>query len=180
VFVCPSDPNKGLAPTNSFDYQVPRLSYVSNEVLMGRPRAHFTAVSDSEIDDTSSLIMLTDMTNYKFGIGGSSGASGAAPKSHRPTNAFNPWNNDSAGAASYAYVTAAEAYAAEQSAKNATDYLNTEDQTHLRYNGITRHSGGANYSFADGHVKWMKIDDTISRRLWGNYFYSLNNDAPVN
>jgi len=35
--------------------------------------------------------------------------------------------------------------------------------------GATRHNGGANYGFADGHVKWLKptaITDRLDRCLW--------------
>ena len=157
MFVCPSDKEKGLLPTNTFDYQVPRISYISNEVLMGRPRAHFSSVSSAEVEYPSDLIAVAETTDYKYGIGGSSGPSGGAPKSHRPANAFTPWNNDSTYAASYQYVS----------------------QTHLRYCSSGRHNDGCNYVFADGHAKWLKGQQTINYRLWGTRFYSLANDAPI-
>ncbi len=179
LFVCPSDRNKGIAPTNSFDLQAPRISYISNEVLMGRPRAHFSVVSEAEIEEPSSLIAVAEITDYVYGIGGSSGPSGAAVKSHRPTNAFTPWNNDSGYAASYSYCSDADWQAAEASAAAASDYLNDESQTHLRYCSRERHNGGCNYAFADGHAKWYKPEATLSGRLWGTRFYSLVNDAPI-
>jgi prepilin-type N-terminal cleavage/methylation domain-containing protein/prepilin-type processing-associated H-X9-DG protein len=179
LFVCSSDKNKGLDPTNTFDYQAPKISYISNEVLMGRPRAHFTAVGMAEVEAPADLIALAEITDYKYGIGGSSGPSGAAPKSHRPTNAFVPWNNDGSAAVSYVYATAADWEAAEATAQAATGYLNDENQTHLRYAARVRHNGGSNYTFADGHSKWLNPQVTLSSRLWGNWFYSLYNDAPV-
>ena len=178
VFVCPSDKNKGLAPTNTFDYQVPALSYVSNEVLMGRPRAHFRAVSMAAVDAPAELIALTDMTDYPMAVGGSSGPSGAALKSHRPANACTPWDNDSAASASYTTLTAGEAQAAFDAAAAATAPLG-EGEAHIKYTSPDRHTGGANYCFADGHVKWMKYDTALKNRLWGTRYYSLTNSAPI-
>ena len=86
LWVCNSDPNKGVQPTNTFDYQAPKISYLGNELLMGRPKVNFKVVSESELDDASTLIAVAEMTNYPFAIGGSSSASGAALKSHRPAN----------------------------------------------------------------------------------------------
>ena len=179
MFVCPSDKEKGLLPTNTFDYQVPRISYISNEVLMGRPRAHFSSVSSAEVEYPSDLIAVAETTDYKYGIGGSSGPSGGAPKSHRPANAFTPWNNDSTYAASYQYVSYTDWAAAEASAAAAADFINDESQTHLRYCSSGRHNDGCNYVFADGHAKWLKGQQTINYRLWGTRFYSLANDAPI-
>ena len=179
LFVCPSDKNKGLDPTNAFDLQAPRISYISNEVLMGRPRAQFRVVTDAMVEDPSSLIAIAEITDYKYGIGGTSGPSGDANKSHRPANAVNPWNNDSTWAAAYAYVSDADWAAAETSAAAATSYLNDETQTHLRYAARVRHNGGCNYAFADGHAKWMPPSATLVNRLWGTRFYSLFNNAPI-
>jgi prepilin-type processing-associated H-X9-DG protein len=55
---------------------------------------------------------------------------------------------------------------------------------------FTRHSGGSNYSFCDGHSKWYRLDQTIpggpsedlstpvkttDHRLWGEWNYSGSN-----
>jgi prepilin-type processing-associated H-X9-DG protein len=36
-----------------------------------------------------------------------------------------------------------------------------------------RHSGGANYTFADGHAKFYRFDQTINpnRFLWGRTYF---------
>lgn len=180
VFVCPSDKSRGLAPTNSFDYQVPHLSYVANEAVMGRPRAFFRAVSQADIEDASGTILLADMTDYPNGIGGSSGTSGIAYKSHRPTNAFDPWNNDSTYATSYNYVSLTNANAAFDAAKNATAPFTDSTYSHLSYMSPDRHNGGSNYTFSDGHSKWMKFENTLTNRLWGQRVYSIQGQPPVN
>ena len=72
LFVCPGDKNKGLDPTNpTLDYQAPKISYIYNEVLMGRPRSQFRSVGLAEVEAPAELIAFCDITDYKFGIGGS-------------------------------------------------------------------------------------------------------------
>ncbi|MDI9583625.1 MAG: DUF1559 domain-containing protein [Acidobacteriota bacterium] len=178
LYVCPSDKNKGLAPTNTFDYQAPKISYISNEVIMGRPRPHFTSVGLAEVEAPAELICVSEITDYPYAIGGSSGPSGDAYKSHRPVNCTNPWNNDSTYAASYAQLTPDECKAAFDAAKAATAMMG-EEVGHIRYTTPDRHNGGANYAFADGHAKWMKFDQVLQGRHYGNRYYSLINNAPI-
>ncbi|MBI5831912.1 MAG: hypothetical protein HZB16_06285 [Armatimonadetes bacterium] len=145
---------------------------------MGRPRAHFRSVNMAAVDAPAELIALTDMTDYPMAVGGSSGASGAALKSHRPANATNPWDNDAGAAASYNTLTAGEAQAAFAAAAAATAPLG-EGEAHIKYTSPDRHTGGSNYCFADGHVKWMKFDQALKNKLWGTRFYSLTTNAPI-
>jgi prepilin-type N-terminal cleavage/methylation domain-containing protein/prepilin-type processing-associated H-X9-DG protein len=179
LFVCPGDKSKGLAPTNTFDFQAPRISYISNEGLMGRPRAHFTSVSESEIEAPSELIAIAEITDYPEAIGGSSGPSGVAYKSHRPANLTNPWNNDSTYAASYVQLTPAEVRATRVLVEQATGMMD-ESTDHSKYLGWWRHDGGANYAFADGHAKWLGIDSVLKNYYFGRRYYSLVNNAPIN
>ena len=178
LFVCPSDKNKGLAPTNPFDYQAPHLSYISNEALMGRPRAFFTAVSQAEVEAPAEFVAFCENTDYPYAIGGSSGTSGNAYKSHRPMNATNPWNNDTTYAASYSQLTPAECASAFDAARNATGMMD-ESTPHIKYISPDRHNGGANYCFADGHAKWLKIDAVLEGHYFGRKYYSLPGDPPI-
>jgi prepilin-type processing-associated H-X9-DG protein len=49
-----------------------------------------------------------------------------------------------------------------------------------------RHNGGSNYSFADGHAKWFKFDQTLNpiNFMWGEKWYpaprtnALENPCP--
>ena len=36
-----------------------------------------------------------------------------------------------------------------------------------------RHNGGANYTFFDGHAKWMRLEQTLepAHFLWGDRWY---------
>ncbi|MCE5238787.1 DUF1559 domain-containing protein [bacterium] len=182
IYVCPGDKNKGLEPTNSFDIQAPRISYISNEVVMGRPRAHYRAVSLSAIEEPASLICLAEITDYPYAIGGSSGASGVAYKSHRPANvlcAANT-NNDSAETGPpYAQATMGECQAAFEQAASLTGML-AEGPTHAIYLSPNRHNGGANYCFCDGHAKWQKFGTALSNHEFGTRFYSIASNGAIN
>ena len=179
LFVCPSDKNKGLAPTNAFDNQAPKISYISNEVLMGRPRSHFKAVTLAQLEAPAELAAICEITDNPYAIGGSSGPSGDAYKSHRPANLTNSWNNDSGFAASYTQLTADEVEAALAAADAATGMMD-ESVNHARYMALKRHNGGMNISFADGHAKWVNLGQLVSNRYMGTRYYSLMNEAPIN
>ena len=182
LFVCSSDKSKGLAPTNTFDLQPPKISYIANETVMGRPRAHYHAVGLAELDDPTGVIMIGEITDYPYAIGGSSGASGVAYKSHRPANVFTAscTNSDSAPAGPpFTQASMGECQAAFDQAAALTDML-AEGPTHAIYLSPTRHNGGANYAFCDGHAKWMKFGSTLSNYNWGSRFYSMNGSPAIN
>jgi prepilin-type processing-associated H-X9-DG protein len=180
IFVCPSDKSGGLVPTNpGLDFQVPKLSYIPNEAIMGRPRAWFTPTSDAALDRAADTILLCDMTDYPLAMGGSSGISGAALKSHRPTNCTNPWNNDTSYSATYNQLTEAEADAAFAGAASATAPMD-ETLPHIKYISPDRHNGGANYTFADGHAKWERFGATLTGHMWGSRYYDLPGMPPIN
>lgn len=184
LFVCPSDPNGGQLPTNTFDQQAPRISYTANSALLPRKRRTADAgntVALAAVDETAKLIMLTEMSDTAQCVQGTSVASGAALKSHRSTNAL---ALDASGAqfsgeyaatatlpASLYAVTAAKAKADTDACKvtAATTY------SHLTYTAPERHLEGANYTFADGHVKWYRLSQTLQPNnfLWGTKFYPL-------
>jgi prepilin-type N-terminal cleavage/methylation domain-containing protein/prepilin-type processing-associated H-X9-DG protein len=178
LFVCPSDPNKGLAPTNAFDMQVPRISYIANETVFARPRAFFQVVGLSAVEEPAGLISLAEITNYPFAIGGSSGPSGAAYKSHRPVNCTTPWNNDTGWTPPYAQLTAADAQNAFAAAAAATGMMD-ESTPHIKYISPDRHNGGANYTFFDGHSKFQKFDSTLTSYMWGRKYYT-GGGIPIN
>ncbi len=182
LFVCNSDRNKGLAPTNAFDLQAPRISYISNEVIMGRPRAHYKAVGQAELEAPASIIMLGEITDYPYAIGGSSGASGVAYKSHRPANVFaSSCTNSDAAPAGPPFIQASSQECAEAFAYAETlTAMMDEGPTHAIYLSPDRHNGGSNYTFADGHAKWEKFNNTLQNRQWGTRFYSLIGSPPIN
>jgi prepilin-type N-terminal cleavage/methylation domain-containing protein/prepilin-type processing-associated H-X9-DG protein len=182
LFVCPGDKNKGLDPTNSFDQQAPKISYISNEVVMGRPRPHFQSVSQAAIDEPANLIIVAEITDYPYAIGGSSGPSGVAYKSHRPANVFTSscTNSDSAPAGPpFTQASYQECQAAFTQAASLSDML-AEGPTNAIYLSPDRHNGGSNYCYADGHAKWQKFQNVLSGYQFGTRFYSMSGSPAIN
>ena len=188
IFVCPSDKSRGLVPTNGsvvdgtgFDYQAPHLSYIANELIMGRPKANFRSVSSAALQSPSDTIALAEITDYPYAVGGSSTASGAALKSHRPFNFMTAAdsNMDGSNHTPLHQCTYDEALTAFASAAALTAPDLTETVSHVRYISPDRHNGGANYTFADGHAKWMQFSSVLQNYYGGVQGWSLYNTPPV-
>ncbi len=205
LFVCPSDANGGVSPTNCVvannpgcsasqtyqtagltDLQVPRLSYIANETLMPRKKgstvAHLNVVNESAVDETASVILVSEMANNYGNLNGSSGSGGTAIKSHRPTSGYSA---DAGGDAEYDaenLTTPASSVYAVPVAK-ALQYIKTPGggAPHIQYTQLDRHFDGSNHLFADGHVKWLRPSATLNPAnfLWGRFVYSWGNHAVV-
>jgi len=106
VWVCPSDPNKGIRPDNApcaswldtvtlgCEAQVPRLSYIANSAILPRKRGPVDApnvVSVAAVDAPADVIAIAEMTsNLNCILLGSTGQTNVEKrnKSHRPVNAM--------------------------------------------------------------------------------------------
>ncbi|RYG69910.1 DUF1559 domain-containing protein [bacterium] len=205
IFVCPSDAGGGLAPTNYIgdndgfgvpagqtpqaavrDIQAHRLSYIANELIMPRKRRTSdpaNVVSMASVDESSSVIMIAEMTPLASCINDTSGASGVAFKSHRPTNGIknadgSVYDGEAAASinqANYLPLTMADVAAATTACTTSS----AAGQHHIAYTvkANDRHLDGANYTFADGHAKWYRLEQTIRPQgfLWGKANYSAGN-----
>jgi prepilin-type N-terminal cleavage/methylation domain-containing protein/prepilin-type processing-associated H-X9-DG protein len=209
VFVCPSDPNKGLAPDNppcspftdvntpGCEAQVPRLSYLPNSAILPRKRGPQDAprtVAVAAVDAPANVIAVAEMTSHLNCIFlGSTGQgnTGRRNKSHRPVNAM----MRSAGGGEWAGQSTADAggsiYAVtRQAAEGPEGWGGPSDSglianqsgcrgtaadggLHIRFMEPGRHSGGSNYTFADGHSKFMKFEASINPAnfQWGRIYY---------
>ncbi len=199
-YVCPSMSNGGWAPTcftggfNAYnepitppdgqvdatggqDYQVPRISYTVNELIM--PRKKSSAVSwlqqvrDSTLLSPGKEILVCEFTDDFQRLMGTSPGGGAALKSHRPasaiglTNVSGEYNSETAGLSGNAYaVTVASARAAAASP--------TATSIHFNYVQWDRHRDKPNYVFADGHCEPKEVGETLDPNnfLWGKKVYS--------
>jgi prepilin-type N-terminal cleavage/methylation domain-containing protein/prepilin-type processing-associated H-X9-DG protein len=197
LFVCPSDASGGIAPTNCTkpaclasgqtfqtsgidDVQVPRLSYIANEVLMPRKKyatIPLNVVNESAVESPASVISLAEMASSPNNLNGTSSTGGAAIKSHRPTSGL---AEGSATAEYEAEDGTSTIYAV--SAATAKDAMDNPSggKPRIMYASYKRHLDGGNYLFADGHAKWMKIETTLNPNnfLWGKRVYSAGN-API-
>lgn len=196
IFVCPSDKNRGLAPTNFIgnnlgfgvpsgqiaqvntiqDNQAPRLSYIANGAVISRKRRTAdpgNVVPIAAMDAPASTIMIAEMTDSVPCINGASAASGVAFKTHRNTHAVKTaagalfTGETEASGIPLMAITPAEAATAFNVCRAGT-------VTHFAaYMAPIRHSDGANYTFSDGHSKFHKFNQTINPTsyLWGTRYY---------
>ncbi len=200
-----SDNNQGYgAPAgqtpqyNVQDDQAPRLSYSANSNVLPRKRRTVDpaqVVSDGLVDAPANEILITSLTSSPGCIADTSVASGAAFKSHRSTNAFSTAASGQATAkwagevaADYTNPVYAVQYTqittpvdifdtcAKAAAGSANPYV------HLTYTAPRRFSGGSNYTFADGHAKWYRLDATLNPTafLWGTKLHPGDNKPILN
>ena len=202
AYVCPSMENGGWAPTcftggvNGYgeaitpppgqndatggcDFQVPRISYTVNEVLMPRKKydagatAALMQVKDNLLKSPSDEIMMAEFTDSVSRIMGSSSAGGDALKSHRPTSGLAKDTGNTQTAYDSETGTATVLYAVS-SASAKTFAGGDANQLHLNYVQWDRHSKRGNYLFADGHSEAKTLDETLDPNsfLWGKRAYS--------
>lgn len=201
LYVCPSDPAGGLVPTNPHDptysaalngkdAQVPRLSYTVNAAIMPRKRRSSdpaNVVALSSVEDTSQVIMVAEFSNTAACVNDTSNQTDPSfkNKSHRPTNAFmlDTSGTKFKGEATADYPATGVYAATPAIVTPQFDSCKTspgDTYVQIVYTEPTRHLGGANYTFADGHVKWHKLEQTLNpdNFMWGKKLYS-GNSIPV-
>jgi len=158
------------------DKQAPRLSYINNYNVI--PAHDFLPLSMTAYDTPASTIVFTNRRAGRVGL---------------MTTDFGAWKGltgfKTIGAASFMKDTPCAfhqqgtdyTYSTREDAANGL-INNTDDGTPttlVRVN-YTRFNGGANYTFADGHAKYHKIEQTLnpSNFLWGDKHYPSH--APWN
>ena len=190
--------NPGAATFNAGiqDNQAPRLSYGCNEQVMPRPRGGVGGRTVGQpqhsvllnlIDAPSSTIAVTEFTNNANALSGS-GTGGTTNKSHRPVSGLQSAADDSGkspydtdvnpvpGAYALTVVGANAAYAAAP-----TVPIGDKNYAHIIYTANGRHTGGNNYAFCDGHVKYLRIEQTLqcNNFLWGTQTFNEASPRPV-
>ncbi|MCX6986214.1 MAG: prepilin-type N-terminal cleavage/methylation domain-containing protein [Lentisphaerae bacterium] len=197
TYVCPSMKNGGWAPTcftgnvNAFgeavtapdgqttsggvDFQVPRISYTVNELIMPRKKylaggtASLVQVRDTMLKAPSDEILMAEYTDSIARIMGTSSGGGEAVKSHRPASgvgqtASTMYDAETGSATTLCAVSVAAARA----------LITGNSQIHLNYVQWDRHSNSSNYLFADGHSAAKRLEETLDPNafLWGKKAYS--------
>jgi prepilin-type N-terminal cleavage/methylation domain-containing protein/prepilin-type processing-associated H-X9-DG protein len=201
MFVCPSDKLRGMAPTNFRistnnagygvppgqtpqidlqDIQAPRLSYIANAAVMPRKRRSVdpaNVVAMAQVDTPAEVIAVAEMTDVPECINDTSNASGQAFKTHRSTHAVKLASGGKFAGESPAEYGVPLMALSPQEAWTAITGCRTKTAlglAHIAYITPDRHTGGANYTFCDGHSKFAKLDQTLNPNayLWGKNFYS--------
>ncbi|HZP81200.1 MAG TPA: DUF1559 domain-containing protein [Chthonomonadaceae bacterium] len=174
------------------DIQAPRLSYTANEAIMPRPRGGVggvmvgqpqSVVALASVDAPAATIAITEFTDYLNAVSGN-GPGGVFYKSHRPSDA---WALDPQGTVPYdtSNTNNSPIYALSgDAAKRIFEAQPTApfgggSYPHLIYVNAGRHTGGNNFTFADGHSKHYRIEATLDcgHFLWGTRAYNQGGEA---
>ncbi len=185
------------AQTPGCEAQVPRLSYIPNSAIMPRKRGPQDApsvVAMAAVDAPADVIAVGEMTNHLNCIFlGSTGQGNNEKrnKSHRPVNAMmrtaggGQWAGQSvADATGPIWAVTKQAAQGPEGWGGPSDSGAITDATgcrgtsadgglHIRFMEPARHTGGSNYTFADGHAKFARFEQTINPNnfLWGKTYY---------
>ena len=187
IFVCPSD-SKPVKPNNACtsntalgqnpmvcDWMPIRgYSYIPNYNMI--PAHDWTPVSMTNFAAPADTILVGEKRDTLDPGDAHKGTSGFLPSQPCPGWTLVPaQDNVLPGAQSYSYTTAATA---RKQIVNAgpTQYKNF-DILRVKWD---RHTDGANYSFADGHAKYQKLDQTLNptKYEYGEKWYPNPIPAP--
>ena len=183
IFVCPSDTEPALP--YSGDLMAPKYSYINNYNAI--PSHEFSPPSDAAIDNSASLIVLAEHrtkyigqenNNTPFNPYATSGSSVNYLDAFKGTSGFIPAKPDTAATplcadpsnplniirGCYVYI--------DQRVLGTVKTGNAQCNFMGRVKW-DRHRGGSEYVFFDGHVKYLKIEQTINPNdyYWGKEFY---------
>ncbi len=163
LFACPSDPSpvtpaKPCGPADTpgvtCDAQAPRFSYINNYNAV--PAHDWLPASEAAFERPASLIVLGERRDKmedaaRTTIGQWKGTSGFDPGQPCPGTA---------------YVKATPALASQ-------GLKGSKDKPEIVRVKWDRHNGGANYTFFDGHAKWLRLETTLDPNdfLWGERWY---------
>jgi prepilin-type N-terminal cleavage/methylation domain-containing protein/prepilin-type processing-associated H-X9-DG protein len=182
IFLCPSDGTpvtpkvacaNGIADFGKYpqtcDWQAPKYSYIPNYNLI--PAHDWIPVSMTVLPSPADTITIAERRN-KLDTPGLS-ASAATIGKHKGLSGFNPSQpcpgsvlvSGSPSGFQYAYFTPAQAKVLPTTAAN-----DKKDIVRVQWD---RHTGGANYAFADGHAKYQKLEQTLNpdKYEYGDQFY---------
>lgn len=189
IFVCPSDV-KPAVPEGG-DLEAPLISYINNYDAI--PSHEYTPPTDAAIEGSASLILLTERRAFGAGqvpIKPYKGVNGFVPNKFCP-NAPGAMARPICADPTYARsVLSTKCYVyydhdtLEKVLRNIDDtvYFMARVKWDRHHGGSDYYStrqGGSNYTFFDGHAKYMKIEQTIKPEnyLWGKQFYPRVNPA---
>jgi prepilin-type N-terminal cleavage/methylation domain-containing protein/prepilin-type processing-associated H-X9-DG protein len=153
MWICPSDPEPNDTGAGSIDLMLPRVSYVPNEAVI--PRNKFASVDPSiprfyhvvsmaEIGAPSQTILVAEQE-----------------ENEDPYGPCHPWHPR-------------KPYASTTPLTHATlEEIDNQSDVRIKNMDDVRHNAGANYTFADGHAKWLTLGRTLDPNwLWGEKFFA--------
>lgn len=173
IFVCPSDPapvTPRLPCTDSSiigvncDAQVPKFSYVNNYNVI--PAHDWLPPTESAFETPANLIVLGERRNKLN--------SGAVIGQWKGVSGLYATSTSRGSSLGSGQICPGDSYRLTTMSDMVTGLSATSDKKpELIRVKWDRHSSGANYTFADGHAKWYRVEQTIdpANFLWGANWY---------
>ena len=173
IFVCPSDPNPvtpnipctaAMTPGVGCDAQVPKFSYINNYNAI--PAHDWLPVSEAAFDKPASLIVLSERRDKL--------TSGAIIGQWKGMAGFFGTSTGHGTSSGGSQICPGDTWRFTTKADIDTGLLApTDKKPELIRVKFDRHNQGANYTFFDGHAKWVRLEQTIdpSNYLWGDQWY---------
>jgi prepilin-type N-terminal cleavage/methylation domain-containing protein/prepilin-type processing-associated H-X9-DG protein len=182
IFVCPSDANPvtpkapcaaGQVAGLNCDAQVPKFSYVNNYNVI--PAHDWIPPTEAAFEFPAQLIVLAERRDKL--------TSGAVIGQWKGVGGLYATSTTRGSSLGSGQICPGDSFRFATMADIASGLVATSDKKpELIRVRFDRHSGGANYTFADGHAKWMRIEQTIDPNnfLWGaNWYPSPFQNTPL-
>jgi len=187
MFKCPSDPapvtgqtpcpngnaDLGKMPMSCDWIPAKGYSYISNYNAI--PAHDWLPHAMTVFGNPADTILVTEKRNTKDSGDAQKGLSGFLPSQPCPNWTLVPYGGEKPGAGTYSYTDSTLVKTLQPTAAKA-DYK-AVDVLRVAWD---RHTQGANYSYADGHAKYQKLDQTLnpSKYQYGEQWFP--NSAPWN
>lgn len=192
-----NDTGGSAGSTSPIDRQVKRIAFTGNAAIFPRNKFYSSAgdrknelVRDADIQNPSNVILITEINPVNqynaWRVGG------VLFKSHRPVT---PFVGGSSGTQVYAEPSTAGGFPRffypnlstivplEQVPESAIDGNSDSDLNCVGrlWGGKQQGEGGrTNFGFVDGHVETTLLKETISKKRWGDRFWSITGYDAVN
>jgi len=153
MWICPSDPEPTATGARPIDLMLQRVSYVPNEAVV--PRNKFASV-DPSIPRVYHAVSLAELAAPSQTI-----LAAEQEENEDPYGPCHPWHPR-------------KPYASTTPLTHATvEEINNQTDVRIKNMDNVRHNNGSNYAFADGHAKWLKLEQTLDPNwLWGEKFFA--------
>lgn len=170
---CASDGDLGKEPMVCDWIPTKGYSYIPNYNAI--PAHDWLPTSLTAFNSPADTILVTEKRDTKDPGDAHKGTSGYLPSQPCPNWTLVPYAGRTPGANTYSYTDANLVKQIQPTAGKA-DYKQV-DVTRVAWD---RHTGGANYSYADGHAKYRKLEQTLNPNKYEYGEKWLPNSAPWN
>ena len=192
-----NDTGGSAGASSPIDRQVKRVAFTGNAAIFPRNKFYSSAgerknelVRDADIQNPSNVILLTEINPVNQYAAWRVG--GVTIKSHRPVTPFVGGSGgtqvysepiSTGGFPRYFYPNLNAIVPLEQVPESAIDGNSNSDLNCVGrlWGGKQSGEGGrTNFGFVDGHIETTTLKETISKKRWGDRFWSITGYDAVN